>query len=511
MGFSKLSPYVTVFEWEQRLVVCFGAMKVRLTIQGARFSNEYSIQRTEPGISITHCALGDSATNQRDGLDSNEPSKDGLKRQNRSSVEWERKRIHGEGSRKVSPIRRAKLRESKTGWFFSLIILTMSIVFLEHGSLYAQGIASAACHDEVDDAQELVASCSLVIDGGSANRSDIANAYRNRAIGYIELSELMQALSDLNDSLAADTANPSTHTRLGDVNWALGQYQDAVESYSAALEIDPRLTIALNGRALSYMALREFASAYVDIYRALDIDPHDGLLHRGLGYIFFEDRQYRSAIDSLDRSIELLPTDPTAHNLRGNAYAGIEQYDRALQDIRQAIILDPNSAIYYGDLARILSSIGNYGEALESFETAIELDAHRASVFHHRGILFTRLGEYELAVDDFSRAIELSPAASTTYHNRAIANCRMSNIEESIDDLVSALELPGPPNIVPLQIFLHENSYYPGPIDGVISASTLDAIARYQMEACSDEPASIPKRVHYPGTGSGGFAGYGGS
>ncbi len=88
------------------------------------------------------------------------------------------------------------------------------------------------------------------------------------------------------------------------------EYQEAIEHYTEAIQLDP-----------------DYAKAYLN----------RGYAYDGLG-------QHQRAIEDFDKAIQLEPDDAVAYNNRGAAYYYLGQYQRAIEDYDKAIQLDPDYA-----------------------------------------------------------------------------------------------------------------------------------------------------------------------
>lgn len=69
----------------------------------------------------------------------------------------------------------------------------------------------------------------------------------------------------------------------GDAAFARGEYQNAIRSYTAAIELDPTTALLYTKRAAAHISLRQHAQALNDLDKALDLDNNftQGYLHRG--------------------------------------------------------------------------------------------------------------------------------------------------------------------------------------------------------------------------------------
>lgn len=163
------------------------------------------------------------------------------------------------------------------------------------------------------------------------------------------------------------------YRRQGDRCYNLGQYAEAVDSYSTAIDMQPESAQFYNDRGCTYNRLEE----------------------------------YNKAISDLDKAIELDPKFASAYNNRGYAYDRLEEYDKAISDFKKSIELDPKQANPYKHYGVIWKKRGDFAKALELITKAIELDPKYKKAFKVRAEVYRSLGKIAEAEADEATAEEL--------------------------------------------------------------------------------------------------------
>lgn len=123
-----------------------------------------------------------------------------------------------------------------------------------------------------------------------------------------------------------------------------GEYNQAIEQFTKALQMDPKDAMSYYNRGLAYVAKTEYQEAIADYTSALHQNPrnamayyHRGIAHRLLG-------EHDRAIADYTRALRLDPRLAVAYRNRGQAYAAKGETDRARADLEQANRLDPSLA-----------------------------------------------------------------------------------------------------------------------------------------------------------------------
>jgi Tfp pilus assembly protein PilF len=89
-------------------------------------------------------------------------------------------------------------------------------------------------------------------------------------------------------------------------------------------------------RGIAYEEKGQFDQAVDDFTKALEIDPKNAgaYYHRGIGYVNQE--QYTWAIDDFTKALEIDPKNAGAYYYRGVAYYSKKEYDKSWKDIKKA-------------------------------------------------------------------------------------------------------------------------------------------------------------------------------
>jgi TolB-like protein len=136
-------------------------------------------------------------------------------------------------------------------------------------------------------------------------------------------------------------------------------YRKAIESYTQAIELDPRYSLAWS--ELSW-AWTELGAYYLDVSAAqnayakaregadtaLALAPDLASAHVARGHLlYFADYNWRGAEAEYRRALDLAPRDGDAKVSLGNVLATLGQVERAGELMREAIATDPLRGYYY--------------------------------------------------------------------------------------------------------------------------------------------------------------------
>ena len=226
----------------------------------------------------------------------------------------------------------------------------------------------------------------------------------------------------------------------GDLKAELGLYNEAIDDYKKALELN---------------------SNYKEVKQALkrtenDLDIHNFINNNSLiendsgkdsvyyfdkACKFYDEGKYKESIVYYSKTIELEPNNSAAYYNRGLAKKNLGQYKEAIKDYDKAIELYPNDSAAYYNRGLAKSYLSEYEEAIKDFDKAIELDPNDSAAYNNRGLDKANLSQYEEAIKDFDKAIELNHNYTYAYYNRGLAKDDLGQYKEALKDFKKALEL----------------------------------------------------------------------
>ncbi len=146
-----------------------------------------------------------------------------------------------------------------------------------------------------------------------------------------------------------------------------GQYVEAIDHFSAAIELEP-----------------DYAEAY---------------FLRGRAHYDYASRVIVEATGQGTENIPLLPEEAVQH------------LEQAVADYTRAIELDPRYAKAYNNRGNTYAALGEKERALDDYDVALELEPDLTLAYFNRGLLHYRIGDYEQAVADLELYLELVPDA----------------------------------------------------------------------------------------------------
>ncbi len=184
---------------------------------------------------------------------------------------------------------------------------------------------------------------------------------------YLQLQKTMEARDCFERVLKLHASYPGTlpnaWNNLGILAAREGNYDQAIEYFQHALQIDPHHSVALGNLGSAYRQKKDWAQAKTMLERALAINADDAEANYSLGMVYAQQNDTEHAYEYLRKAIAARPVYPEALNNLGILYLHTGKSDQAMQSFEQAIRLAPEYDQAYLNLARVYAIRGDREKA----------------------------------------------------------------------------------------------------------------------------------------------------
>ena len=204
-----------------------------------------------------------------------------------------------------------------------------------------------------------------------------------------------------------NAANVLLFRYLGQIQERQGREQEALESYTAGVNLSPKnLDLRLDRAALLFR-MGDDQRALMDYTDALDIQPENIEALGMRAYIYAEQHNYKKARDDYEA---LLSIDPMNERARIGLILVNDRDSRSVEARRQIdalIEMHPDHAVLYAIRGGIEQRHRQYEMSLADLSRAIELDPKNADYYVSRATLYLEMGKRKLARQDAQEAVRL--------------------------------------------------------------------------------------------------------
>jgi tetratricopeptide (TPR) repeat protein len=212
-------------------------------------------------------------------------------------------------------------------------------------------------------------------------------------------------LSFISCALCSCDAEKSTINR-GHRWFDRGKYENAVQTYSHALEINPANPDTYYFRGLAKLMAEDLVGAKADFNEAIRLNPNYLGAYINRGIIFKRTGELDKALKDINKAIELKPNEYKLYSIRAGIWFQKGRFDESIADCNIIIKNNPQTAVAYRD---------------------------RADAYYWKR-------DYKEAIKDYSKAVEINQKDSYAYNNLAwiLATCKDANFRDGKSALVYA-------------------------------------------------------------------------
>lgn len=243
------------------------------------------------------------------------------------------------------------------------------------------------------------------------------NELVEKAMDYTLKDSLVQAEQLFRQALKMEPGNARNALlffNLGTVQKRMGKTDEAIESYTMALNITPYSTAMLLNRASLYLDKGLTDKAYLDYCNVIDLLPENQEARMFRAYIYMQRRQYTEAridynavlakdvrnltarlglvmldqkegkltqaLSSMNRLVDDYPKDVSLLKMRANLEVEMNQPQAALLDLEEALKLDANDREAYVQMGDLYLQLRKKKDAREAYEKAVSLGVSRGEL-----------------------------------------------------------------------------------------------------------------------------------
>jgi tetratricopeptide (TPR) repeat protein len=219
--------------------------------------------------------------------------------------------------------------------------------------------------------------------------------------------QYQEALGDFQKAISFDPTNATAYFWLGSCHYALGEYEQAADSYRqyVILKSCPAGNYWL---ANSLLKLHRFSDAETEYRKAVGMDSTKPAYYDGLGYCLSRLKRYAEAVSAYKRAVSLGGESAYRCEGLGSFYFHTKDYAQARDWYRKWVVLDPHKFEAYYDLGICLYRLKSYESATDAFQKAIQIKPDNWQAHSWLGDCLEKLGSYQQAADALRKAHELN-------------------------------------------------------------------------------------------------------
>ncbi|WP_372370334.1 protein kinase [Candidatus Uabimicrobium sp. HlEnr_7] len=130
--------------------------------------------------------------------------------------------------------------------------------------------------------------------------------YNSKAVSYRSMGKNLEAIKACEQGLLI-SENPKGYHIMGLSYISLEKYKFAIDSYSKAIDLDPKYRKAYYHRGRVYYTKGNFNKALPDFNAMLKLNNKDSSAYKSRGLVYFYTQKYQLALDDWDKAVAISP------------------------------------------------------------------------------------------------------------------------------------------------------------------------------------------------------------
>ncbi|MGB3534038.1 MAG: tetratricopeptide repeat protein [Microcoleaceae cyanobacterium] len=189
------------------------------------------------------------------------------------------------------------------------------------------------------------------------------------------MGQTQQAMESYKAAIASQPGNITAYNNLGSCYALQKQWNNARACYQKAIQLQPDLAVAYQNLGRVWKRMGQPEKAADCFYQAFQIEPELGGAeeYHALGNTLLQQGKREQAQNCYCRTLDLNPDHPEAHHNLGELLSTQKQWEDAMAHYRRAIELKPESFASYNSLGKAYMAMGDLEEALSCYNQAVRL------------------------------------------------------------------------------------------------------------------------------------------
>jgi len=221
-----------------------------------------------------------------------------------------------------------------------------------------------------------------------------------------------------------------------------GMYYQAVELFSAAIQLDPKNDSALLHRGYSYSKLGNHTEAAADLTKSLSLQPNNSRAYLARANAYAALGQNSLAMLDVNEALVRDPQNPEALLLRGHLRQTLGEHDQAAMDYTVALSLTPDTEAAYLGRAISLRNQGLHPLALADCDNAVRVNPSSPAGYLCRAESFNKTGAPDRAIEQLNQAVVAAQALHQPFTILSDLLTAMSGNRASAANIVAPVAAP---------------------------------------------------------------------
>jgi tetratricopeptide (TPR) repeat protein len=207
----------------------------------------------------------------------------------------------------------------------------------------------------------------------------------------------------------------------------LGRFEEAIEYFNKALELNSEFSNAWTAKGSSLNSLCRFPEAIECFNKALNLNPKDSNAWYNKAQSLESLGHLDESIECFNKVLEINPLDDVTWSNKAGILERLARYEEAIKCSNRALELNLKNVDAWYNKGASLGMLSRFSEAIICYDNALKLNSQDWQSWANKGVSLNRLGRFEEAIECCNRALELNPQNTTAIKSKAFAEETLRN------------------------------------------------------------------------------------
>jgi len=253
--------------------------------------------------------------------------------------------------------------------------------------------------------------------------SNIIKNYPDRSLPYYKRGEVQRVLEEYEDAIEdfkkASELNPNQEiyqtaiysiaqriAREADEARSRDDYNTAIPKYIEAISYYPEFTQAYFNLAFSFFKLSDFDNAKKYLLKNIEIDPRQSQSLKMLADIYKSEGEIDKAITSYKKATDVNPNYYKAYYSLATLLISTD-IEESKKYLKKVILIEPKYPKAHETLGIVNMQLELYNEAIDNFSNAVSLNGKSYKSYYLLAEIFNLKGEYEVAKNYAKNSLQI--------------------------------------------------------------------------------------------------------
>lgn len=227
---------------------------------------------------------------------------------------------------------------------------------------------------------------------------------------------------------------------LGNESYKAKKFDEAIQHYNKAIELDPTDMTFFNNKAAVYFEQNKYDECIEQCNRAIDVGRENRADFKLIAKALSRMASAYQKKDDLDQARTFFQKSLSEHRTP-DTLSKLTEVEKILKERELKAYIDPEKSLEEKAKGNENFSKGDYPTAIRHYTEALKRNPDDAKIYSNRAACYQKLAEFKMACDDAEECIKRDPKFVKGYIRKGMALLAMKKSTEASQAFQEALEL----------------------------------------------------------------------